>query len=388
MKKVLLMNVLYKPNIGGVENSISEITNVLYDAGYQVDIFCSNRNNEDEEILSFFENNKDCNIYRYKYDFSKFSFFKNIFYSSKLLKNLNKENKYNHIISRSYFLTIVSWFSCIENVNYIVPEVSYYSNKGSSLEHSTMNSIVKFVKNKLQFAAFIVAKDVYVFSESMVEQVKKSSLGFISPKIVEPGINFKKFSIPTTTEKKNLRKIYNISENRTVLLALGRFSEIKQFNLAILAMKYLSEQYLLVIVGSGPELENYKNLINDNKLQEKILIFESTNNPEYFYKSSDIFLMTSRYESFGQTILEAAMSGLKIVAFNRKSGVNTNVKNMLLGCQDVYFVSNQSSVELAKSITLVSENTISDKFIYFNNRRVIKNRYSWSKLVSKLGISV
>ena len=86
MKKVLLMNVLYKPNIGGIENSISEISKVLISNDYKVDIFCSNRNNEDRSHLgSIYEEGKS-NIFRYNYEYGKFSFFKKISAFNSLLK--------------------------------------------------------------------------------------------------------------------------------------------------------------------------------------------------------------------------------------------------------------------------------------------------------------
>lgn len=386
MKKVLLMNVLYKPNIGGVETSIAEITNALYEAGYQTDIFCSDRNNESSVVLNLFEDNEKHNIYRYNYTFGKFSILKNILNSRKTLRIIKKENDYNFVVSRSYFLIIISWLSGIKNISYIVPEVIYYSNKGNKLDFSIMRLISKTVKVSVQLIAFLIAKDVFVFSEGMIEQVKRSTLGLVSPKIIEPGVNFKKFSIPTIVEKNCLRDLYSIQKNKKVLLALGRFSEIKQFDLIILAMAFLPKDYLLLLVGSGPELKNYQDLISENGLENKILLFDSTNNPEHFYKISDIFLMTSRYESFGQTILEAAMSGLQIVAFNRKSGVNTNIEDMLSGCKGTHLVSVQSSEVLAKVIISVFKNTEIKNADFVENQIIIKKRYSWNKLVSEMGI--
>lgn len=388
MKKVLLMNVLYKPNIGGIENSISEISKVLISNDYKVDIFCSNRNNEDRSHLgSIYEEGKS-NIFRYNYEYGKFSFFKNIINSRKTLKKITNQNEYSFIISRNYFLTIVAAITGLKNIKYIPPEVSYYSKKELQLSASLKELISDNTKFSLQFLALILSKEVYVFSESMFNQVRQISLRLTTPKIVSPGINLGRFSIPDLAEKNTIKDLYGIPKNKKVLLALGRFSEVKQFDLAISAMTLLPNDYFLILVGSGPERENYLNIINKNKLKDKVLLFDSTTKPEEFYKMADVFLMTSRYESFGQTILEACVSGLQILAFDRASGVNTNIELMLSDCEGVYLISNQSISALANTIVKSFENKKIKHASFIKNQNILSKRYSWSTFVSGLNIPI
>lgn len=387
MQKILLMNALFKPNIGGIENSLVEIANVLYNAGYQVDIFCSDRNNENNESLEMFESHEEYNIYRYKYNFGRISTLKNSLSSLKALKRVKKDNKYSYIVSRNYFLVIVGRLTGLKGIKYIAPQVNYHSYKGSKDKVLTVSTVSKIAKSTLQWLSFLLAKEVFVFSESMVKQVTQASLGIITPKLVEPGVNFQRFSIATSIEKINLRSKYGIPENSKVILALGRFSDIKQFDLAILAMNQLQDS-LLILVGSGPELKTYQDLIISHGLKDKVKVFEATNNPEEFYKISDTFLMTSRYESFGQTILEAAISGLQIVAFNQASGVNTNVENMLLGCDGVYLVDDQSPKSLATAIFSSFKDKEIERPDYIKNQNLITERYSWNKFISGLCIVI
>lgn len=101
---------------------------------------------------------------------------------------------------------------------------------------------------------------------------------------------------------------------------------------------------------------------------------------------ADVFLMTSRYESFGQTILEACVSGVQIVGFNRKSGVNTNIELMLSGCEGVYFVEEQSADALANTINKSLNNIGISSSDFENNQKLLNDRYSWKKFISSLGI--
>lgn len=382
MNKALLMNVLYKPNIGGVENSIFEISKELIKKGYSVDILCSDRNNEDNSDLEKSSTMDSVNIYRYNYNYGKLSFVVNILNSRKLIKNLAEKEPYSLVISRSYFLVISGVLSGLKNIKYIPPEVSYYSKKGTKTPLSIKEYSSTSFKLFMQWLALISSKNVFVFSESMFNQVKGISLSKVLPFIINPGVNLERFSIANLEEKEKLKSIYNIPRDKNIILALGRFSEIKQFDLAIKAMTLLSNDYVLVLVGSGPELKNYENIIDKNNLERKVIIFSSTNKPEIFYKLADVFLMTSRYESFGQTILEACVSGLQIVSFNRKSGVNTNIELMLADCKGVHFVDEQSIVALAQAIEKTSLYDQSSHSIFFHNQNILKKRYSWGRFLS------
>ena len=384
MKKALLLNVLYKPNIGGVENSIFEISKKLVDKGYIVDILCSDRNNEDSSILEKASTMDGVNIYRYKYDYGRFSFVINILNSRKLIKDLTEKRLYSLVISRSYFLVISGTLSGLKNINYIPPEVSYYSKKGKKRSSSIKEYSSTNVKLFMQWLALIASKNVFVFSESMFNQVKGISLNKVLPPIINPGVNLERFSVASLEEKEELKSVYNIPTNKNIILALGRFSEIKQFDIAIKAMKLLSNNYVLILVGSGPELETYKNIVSKNKLETKVLIFNSTSEPENFYKLADVFLMISRYESFGQTILEACISGLKIVSFSHKSGANTNAELMLAGCKGVHFIDEQSITALAKAIEETSLDNQSSYSIFSHNQNLLKKRYSWDRFLAMI----
>lgn len=382
------MNVLYKPNIGGIENSISEISKVLIQQGYAVDILCSNRNNEDDSRLDLFCNIDGANVYRYEYAYKGLAFIKNVLNSRKSVRSLTNKNEYSFVISRNYFLVIVAAMSGLKNIKYIPPEVSYYSKKGEQTKLTFYNLVSDSVKFSLQWSALMIAKDVVVLSESMFEQVKKISLGMVLPKIANPGVNLQRFSIASLEEKKRLKNSYGIPQDKKILLALGRYSDVKQFDLAIMAMTKLPSDMLLIVVGSGPELKKYQDIVVKNNLKDKVLLLKSTTSPESFYKMADVFLMTSRYESFGQTILEACVSGVQIVGFNRKSGANTNIESMLSGCEGVYFVEQQSVDALVSVIKKSLYNIDRSSFYFIKNQKLLHERYSWKNFISQLGIAI
>ena len=93
----------------------------------------------------------------------------------------------------------------------------------------------------------------------------------------------------------------------------SRLVKEKNINLAINIFNNLSKEFSglgLVIVGSGPEEAKLKSLAENNKN----IIFEPwVNNLSDYYASSDIFLLTSNYEGWGMTVVEANSYGLPVV---------------------------------------------------------------------------
>jgi glycosyltransferase involved in cell wall biosynthesis len=91
-----------------------------------------------------------------------------------------------------------------------------------------------------------------------------------------------------------------------IILMASRLTKEKNLNLAIDAVKEMGDKKTgLIIVGEGPE----KRESLDN------IIFESwTDDLVSYYKTADLFLLTSNYEGYAMTLVEAAASGCKIIS--------------------------------------------------------------------------
>jgi glycosyltransferase involved in cell wall biosynthesis len=72
------------------------------------------------------------------------------------------------------------------------------------------------------------------------------------------------------------------------------------------------EDIHLYILGSGPEKEHILNLIDKYKLNSFITLLPSKQNPFKYMNACDGFILESRYEGQGMSILEAKVLGLDI----------------------------------------------------------------------------
>lgn len=80
-------------------------------------------------------------------------------------------------------------------------------------------------------------------------------------------------------------------------------------------------EWNLCIVGDGPDLEEYKRFAQRNNLKN-VTFVGASNEPEVYYKRAKIFMMTSIWEGFGMTLIEAQHYGCIPFVFNTYAAVN------------------------------------------------------------------
>lgn len=102
-----------------------------------------------------------------------------------------------------------------------------------------------------------------------------------------------------------------------IVLMASRLEPEKNIAMAIRAFKIVLEkipQAGLVIVGSGSEESELKNLAQKLGIENAVIFEGWQNNLASYYKTCDCFLVTSWYEGYGMTLVEAAAVGTKIVS--------------------------------------------------------------------------
>lgn len=100
-------------------------------------------------------------------------------------------------------------------------------------------------------------------------------------------------------------------EKKNILLVVARLDEQqKRISLILRAWKRICEknEWKLIIVGDGPNRLEYETYVKTREI--KNVIFTGSQDPKSFYRISKIFLMTSSYEGWGLTILEAMQFGV------------------------------------------------------------------------------
>lgn len=125
-----------------------------------------------------------------------------------------------------------------------------------------------------------------------------------------------------------------LNKKKTVLM-VGRMVEFPKRVSTILNIWQKIENdtsakdWNLVIVGDGPDLEKFKKQANSLDLQR--CTFAGRQDPLPYYLSASIFMMTSEFEGFPMTLIEAEQMGCIPVAFNSFNTLNEVVINNVNG---------------------------------------------------------
>lgn len=117
--------------------------------------------------------------------------------------------------------------------------------------------------------------------------------------------------------KMDLRKEY--PQFKSIILMASRLENEKSIDVGIKAFKIVLEKYPkvgLVIAGDGSQMQYLKNLTLKYGLNHKVIFLGWVGDVVSLLKTSDIFLLTSEYEGYGMTLLEAGASGSPIVSTN------------------------------------------------------------------------
>lgn len=182
----------------------------------------------------------------------------------------------------------------------------------------------EFDKNKIPMLILpYLMKITYRFSDYIVcvsKGLKKEMLELLGPDLeykiihIYNLISSKKFCKDLTKNYK-FRDL-SIKENINIL-SIGRLDQSKDFLNLIEAFSLFNKEInsRLTIVGSGSNLyENaLKNRIENLNLNNKVELIPFTENISNLYSEADIYVSSSRYESFGNTIVEAMFFNLFIV---------------------------------------------------------------------------
>lgn len=132
------------------------------------------------------------------------------------------------------------------------------------------------------------------------------------------------------------------------ILTICRLEKVKNIPLLINSFSLLVKEFpkiLLLIVGNGSQEKNIARIIKQNNLQENIKMEKWTNDSASYYKTADLFALTSFSEGWGLTVVEAASCKCPIVM------TNTGCANELIFDQENgWVVPINDPVSLARAI--------------------------------------
>jgi len=221
-----------------------------------------------------------------------------------------------------------------------------------------------------------IADKVTVFTEEQKEELSKR-YGIKKEKIeVLPiGIDYENFRLKSN---RNIRKELGI-ENKFVLINVSKVWRVKRLEWIINAINKIPDSFFIHI-GSVKESDYQKELdglIKKLNLKDKILFLGEKHIEElrHYYQAADVYVQTSKTESYCIPILEAMASGLPIIT--TPIGI---AKQEIKDGKNGFIIGNEN--ELNKKILFLRGKEIRKKI---RKRNLIEaGKYNWKEIIKKL----
>ena len=323
--KILITADCYTPTINGVVTSILNLETELRRLGHDVKILCPSEN---------FHSSESENVYRIgSVGVGR------IYSGARAALRISQSNlqklidwKPDIIHSQSEFSSFIMAKRIAAEVN--CPIVHTYHTVYENYTHYFSPSITLGRKAVIVMTKRILRHTKAVIAPSQKIERLLKDYGIEQPiKVIPTGLRLKKFSDEISVNIINdLKAKLGIPLKSRVLITVGRAAKEKNLDELIRYFKRLDmENTVFVIVGSGPYLDNLKELAYAENISDKV-IFTGAVEPENiaaYYRLGDIFLSASQSETQGLTYIEALASGLPAVC-RRDDCLNdviTNGKN-------------------------------------------------------------
>lgn len=197
--------------------------------------------------------------------------------------------------------------------------------------------------------------------------------------IIDNGIDFSKFN-NSSQYRIETRKKYNISDKEILIGVVGRLTEQKD---PISTIKAFNEIYKnnknvkLMYVGSGELEKDVKEIAEENKIQDRIIITGWVNNVEKYIPAFDIAILPSKWEGFGLVLIEYMACNKPIVGSN-VGGISNIIEDDINGL----LCNKNDYINLSEKILKLINDVEKRKNIIENNK-IKRKKYDINELITK-----
>ena len=189
---------------------------------------------------------------------------------------------------------------------------------------------LRYLKNVIRFSYFL-ADGVIAVSQGV--KIDLCQIGNLKDSLVRVIHNPAAIGIPSVVSTSPEHKKLWGGDFDHHILSVGRLAPQKDHKNLIEAFSSVvkSHNAILVILGEGPLRSELEALIKQLKLEDRIFLHGFVLDPYPWFRSADLFVLSSLWEGFGNVIIEAFECGLPVVSTNCPSGPGEILKDGLFG---------------------------------------------------------
>lgn len=344
--------------MGGAERVVCDLADKLYDRGHEVKIayltgdVLTNPIHDEIELIKVNLNNLSSLIPAY-------------INLAKIIRKYRPDVVHSHMVHANLLSRLI---------RLIAPMSKLLTTAHNSNEGGRVLMLLYRLTHSLADTTTNVSKEATLAFEHMGAVPNN---GMIT---VYNGISLKKFHyIPEARAK--LEKELGFTENHRVILAVGRFSEQKDYPNLLYAVSILKQtvnySFKLIVSGDGELRKPIEDLIDKLGLQDDVVLLGRRNDIPELMSAADLFVLSSKYEGFGLVVAEAMACECLVVATDCGGVAEVlNNRDFLVEPSDSIALSNK--IKYALSIRTSIKKTIIQK-----NKRYVQDNFSLDNIANE-----
>jgi glycosyltransferase involved in cell wall biosynthesis len=241
----------------------------------------------------------------------------------------------------------------------------------------------KPIKNKF-YNRFFLNKGITNFIANSIS-TKEKSLELISNfaddkiNLIYNGVDLNKFNNPEL--KTNLRKEFNISNDKKILVNVGRLDEQKGQEYLIKAANILKnrfDKFVILLVGDGIMEEKLNSKVKEFNLENEVIFTGFREDISSILNQSDFMVHTALWEGCPWSVLEALAAGLPVVATD-----STSLPEIIIDGKNGYLARNKDIYDLAdKMYEMLINADLSSMSVLA--RKTAEEKYSFTRVIDQV----
>ncbi len=355
-----ILQIINNLGSGGAEKIICDFAPLVKEKGHQVEVLLLRKQGS-----LYFEELERAGIQIICLNEKNLYSFKHIY---KIWKYLRK-NKFNivhvHLFPAFYFVSLACLFG-MGNTRLVYTKHSGFDKRMKSSLFRVIDNIIYKKYHK-----------IITITEEGRELLYKYNSYFKNRKnmitVISNGIDVNKFKKANAVDLKTIYDSYN--KEHKIITMIGRLVPQKGQDTLLRSIKLLPENVHLLLIGEGNLKNDYKELVIELSIEERVHFLGLRTDVPNILKASDIGVLSSNWEPFGLAAVEVMAAG-KPVVVSDVAGLNSIVRGAGL------LFSRGDKEELSSQISMLLNNEdFYDKIVNLCIERA--NKYDIHFMVDK-----
>jgi len=331
-----ILHIITDLGQGGTEGMLNRLSSTLIDHQYLIVTL-----GKKKEMDKSFEKNK-ITVINLNLEFNLI-FFKKLLFLYKLIKDFNPD-------------IVHTWLAPADLIGGIISYLAGKKNIIWSIRHSNLDRYLSF---RGKFLIKILSLFSYKIPQKIVSNSEAGKKYFIEKGycknkiiVIPNGFHLDYYKENLLTRAK-LKKKLKIKKNHIIVGSVGRYVELKNYNLFIKIAKQLSkkdENFRFMLIGNQMSRKNkvLVNLLKNENLLKKFYLLGEKKNINEYYNVMDFYIHTSKTEGFSNAVAESMSSS--VITFATDAG---DTKKII--CNDYFLLKEKKFINICEKIIYISK---------------------------------